>query len=369
MIISTSVSQDISFDNDYPKDATFAESKQARFVCFLLKNHESTDQVTWMKHNKKLNRTENTRYSFVNKRITDRIYEYSLTIDPVERSDAADYRCVFDTSTGIISSRKAHLNVLKVPSKEYPMCYFSQPSYNISDVTQIICLSEKTSTYLSMEFTEMTELASSHENSTHMWLTLEFPAIPSINNTVYSCKLYIDIINDRKYCYTDPLLILNKLNVVIHGDIQYSSNQTASLTCKGNYTDTAKFTWTSEICYTDNNNVNKLTISSVLPEMHGTQLTCNVYDNDFTGSDTVILTVEGEPMTTTETTRKPPIISPIYTVPLKDVETVIQENFEIIQHFVVVCFILITLIMLCCILAFKLLKLTKINQHLKLKSM
>ncbi|XP_071943427.1 uncharacterized protein [Antedon mediterranea] len=344
--IITSVSQDITFDNEYPEDATIAETKKAIFKCFLIKEHEPTDQVSWIKHNIKLNQSsQSSKYYFGEKRITDRIYEYSLTIDPVERSDATDYRCVFETSIHTISSKKAYLNVLKIPSEEYPMCYFSEQSYEISDDVQIICISENTSTKISLEFTRMIELALSYENATDMWTLLKFPASPSMNNTEFACKLYIDIIGARRYCYTDPLLILNKLNIVIHGDIQYFSNQMACFICKGNYTDTAKFTWTSDNDYVNtnqvnSNNANKLTIPSMQPEMNGASLTCTVEDEGFTGLNTVNVTVEEKHITTNETTRKPLTIPPIYTVP-PEVDTVIQEYFEIILHLVIIILILI----------------------------
>ncbi|XP_071941593.1 uncharacterized protein [Antedon mediterranea] len=86
------------------------------------------------------------------------------------------------------------------------------------------------------------------------------------------------------------------------------------------------------------------------PEKHGALLTCTVEDEDFTGSDTIILTVEDEPMTTTETARKPSTISPIYTVPLKEVETVMQEFFEIIKQYIAVDFFISILILFLCVL-------------------
>ncbi|XP_071941592.1 uncharacterized protein [Antedon mediterranea] len=240
--ISTSVSHEISFHEDYPRNVTIAETNKARFVCWLYKEHESTDQVSWMKHDKKLDK-ENRKYLFEQKQINKRIYEFSLVIFSVDKSDASDYRCIFDTSTHKIASRKAYL---KVPSKECPKCYFTEPLYYIGDNAEITCTMKKTSTKFSMEFTRLAEIATSHENVTHMWITSLFPAKPGMNNTRFSYKLYINIIKEWHFCYTDPLIIVNKLNVTIHGDTIYMPNVEAEFTCVGNFTDAAKFTWTFE---------------------------------------------------------------------------------------------------------------------------
>ncbi|XP_033101382.1 uncharacterized protein LOC117104626 [Anneissia japonica] len=273
-----------------PQNVTEKEGESADFTV-MLNDAKPGSTLTWYKDTIYVNKSDpRITYDEANRDTG----QFTLRINPLIRSDKGYYVAAYAFGNVSVSSHKAYLDLIEVPSEEYPICTISKPFYDIMENVIVSCITENTSPQPVLQFVGKESKSDVINNGSHIMIQMIFRAHPNLNGQKYSCYQSNSKI-ETKYCLEVTLKVSNVFNVAISGKQNFTVGDAAKLTCVGNYTKSASFHWyiPDKIKSQVKMELNKNWIEiHVTEESNGKNITCTIEDGGLEGSASVILKVE-----------------------------------------------------------------------------
>ncbi|XP_033118823.1 cell adhesion molecule 4-like [Anneissia japonica] len=291
-----------------PKDVNEFEGQTATLKCFLKHFNIETHVVSWWKEKAKLSQQNEVVAMDLRMSVNlDELpfagaYSYSLLITELIIEDEGDYYCQIDQAP-TISSGRARLFVLQIPSSEYPKCSKSANMYLVGSQVKLTCISElisppvklnwirKGSSTLSMNFQAETRDDFFKKHYT-------FIAKKTDNDATFLCQQTTDAVSEMHNCTISNLNIQYRPEVKIQHTSALFAGSDSILFCQSFANPpVTQFQWTFIPVLNANEYIadgQVLTLIKPSIATNGTRITCSAENNIGINTNTVTLHIKKE---------------------------------------------------------------------------